>query len=253
MNEAIFPGCSLTGYSRDYYVSTKLILNKLSKNLSEIPQWNCCGATILPSTSIKDFERMVERNIERALECDIDKVVVPCSSCYVNLFKFSKGRIRITHLLHYLHELKGKIKENIEKKIELRLIPYYGCQTIRPFIREDSNNPTSMDEILRIMGAEVVNFPFKAKCCGGVFTHIDQKIGEKIVYDIFSEFLMYADLIITVCPLCRLNLETIFYKENVKKPVLYLTQILGLSMGFGFKELMIEKSLIDVKEIKQCI
>jgi heterodisulfide reductase subunit B len=253
MKEVIFPGCSLTGYAKDYYISTKLVLTKLDRKLEEIPEWCCCGATILPSSSSEDFEEMVERNIEGALGMGAGRIIVPCSSCYINLLKFSNGRVEVLHLLHYLLELKEKIKEKIRDKIGLRLIAYYGCQTVRPFIRENPDNPTSMDEILSVIGAEVINFPFKAKCCGGVFTQIDQKIGEKIVYGIFSEFLKEVDMVVTVCPLCRLNLETVFYAKNLRKPVLYLTQIIGLSLGIESKELMIDRTLTGKGELKKCV
>lgn len=82
MKEAIFPGCSLMQSAKDYYHSTKIILKYLDKNIEELPEWECCGATILPSISKRDFEEANRMNIKRARPLKIEKLISPCSSYY---------------------------------------------------------------------------------------------------------------------------------------------------------------------------
>jgi heterodisulfide reductase subunit B len=65
-----------------------------------------------------------------------------------------------------------------------------------------------------------------------------------------------AELVVTTCPLCQINLEA--YQEKIKKkykvdfnmPVLFFTQALGLALGGTQKELGIDRSLIPF-ELKE--
>ena len=41
-----YPGCSLHASARDYDESVKGVLGCLEIKLEEVPDWNCCGATI---------------------------------------------------------------------------------------------------------------------------------------------------------------------------------------------------------------
>ncbi|MEO0231001.1 MAG: heterodisulfide reductase-related iron-sulfur binding cluster [candidate division WOR-3 bacterium] len=247
MKEAIFPGCSLTQSAKDYYYSTKIILRYLGKEIEELPEWECCGATILPSVSKKDFEEVNKRNIERATLLKIKRLISPCSSCFINLKKFSENKVEIIHLLYYLYEMKDKIKLKVKDKKDLKIIPYYGCQTLRPFGKENVWNPFSMDEIIEICGFKVVNFPYKTKCCGGVVSQIEPYRGNEIIKEIFEDFVEKFDIVSTICPLCRINLEFTFLKLKFKKPVLYLTQIIGISFEINERELFLNKSLISFK------
>jgi heterodisulfide reductase subunit B2 len=60
-----------------------------------------------------------------------------------------------------------------------------------------------------------------------------------------------ADVIVTICPMCQLNLDA--YQENVNKaygtnykiPILYFTQLMGLAFGLPADELGFGKEFID--------
>lgn len=246
MKELIFPGCSLIQSAKDYYFSTKVILKYIGKEVNEIPEWECCGATIFPSISRSEFEKANKRNIEKALNLNADRIISPCSSCYVNLKKFSKDKIEVVHLLYYLYENKERIKQKVKNKSNFKVIPYYGCQTVRPFSEEDIWNPVAMDEILEICGFKTLNFPFKTKCCGGIVTQIEPDRGNKIIKEMFEKFVSECDLVSVVCPLCRINLEIAFLEYGFKKPILYLPQIMGISFGIKGEELLLNKSLIPL-------
>jgi len=66
--------------------------------------------------------------------------------------------------------------------------PYYGCQLVRPFSLFDSqHNPTTMDDILKALGAEVVEYPYKTRCCGGSQTGTLPDVGLHLVYMLLKE------------------------------------------------------------------
>ncbi|MDH5744596.1 MAG: hypothetical protein OEZ52_13705, partial [Candidatus Aminicenantes bacterium] len=59
-----------------------------------------------------------------------------------------------------------------------------------------------------------------------------------------------ADLVLTTCPLCQINLEAYQNKINKKfktdfhLPILFFTQALGFALGGTSKELGIQRSII---------
>ncbi|MBT6341679.1 MAG: disulfide reductase, partial [Desulfobacula sp.] len=88
MNYLYYPGCSLEGPAREYDLSTRALLNSLDVSLTELPDWTCCGATAAESVSYLLSLALPARVLaiaERVDDCD--QVVVPCSSCYLNLKK----------------------------------------------------------------------------------------------------------------------------------------------------------------------
>lgn len=51
MNTGFYPGCSLNGTSREYNESVRAVAAELGLKLTEIDDWNCCGATAAHSMS----------------------------------------------------------------------------------------------------------------------------------------------------------------------------------------------------------
>lgn len=103
------------------------------------------------------------------------------------------------------------------------------------------------------MSADIntLNFSFKTECCGAILslTHkeIVLKLSKKIL-DVAIE--SGANSIITCCPLCQQNLDmrqsqiNKFFKTNYKIPVFYISQVLGLSVGIPYRDLMIDKLFV---------
>lgn len=124
--------------------------------------------------------------------------MAPCSACYLVLNKTKhniadfpeinaavqralgnaklsySGNVPVRHPLDVLVHDVGLdvIKEKVVRPLKgLKVAPYYGCQTVRPYATfDDAWNPTTMDRLLATVGAEVVHFPLKTKCCGGSLT-----------------------------------------------------------------------------------
>ena len=137
----------------------------------------------------------------------------------------------------------------------LRVAPYYGCLIVRPgFLDQfdDPEYPTSLDKMMRSLGATVVDYPVKAQCCGGHMTQISDRIALDIIHRLLKSAADYdADVIVTICPMCQLNLDA--YQENVNKaygtnyniPILYFTQLMGLAFGYRAEDLGLGKEFID--------
>lgn len=285
MNYLYYPGCSLKSTGRAYEESILEIFTALGIVLHEIDDWNCCGATAYMSISELKAFALSARNFALAEKQSsgpgpVD-VVVPCAACYLGLNKARryladhadvkavidgalhdagleyKGNVRIRHPLDVLMNDIGPeaIRSSVDKPLRgLKVACYYGCQIIRPYADfDDQHNPRSMDDLMTALGAEVIDWPLKARCCGGSLMGTVQDVGLRLSYLIVREAERRgADVIATACPLCQFNLECYqprmnrLFADEVRVPAAYFTQLLGLAFGLSPKKLGINRLFVPV-------
>ncbi len=278
---AYFPGCSLESTAKEYDLSARLVMRELGVELLELEDWNCCGASAAEIRSHLLALVLPARNLALAEQMNGNgQLVASCSACYVNLRKVEEtaranaamlgtinqalevdgltyaGRMHVRHLLDVIANDVGPeaIAARVRRPLQgLRAAPYYGCQTVRPYSPFDVPYfPETMDRVLAAMGVQVHPNPLKAACCGGTLSTTKREVGLKLVSDLFRA-VEGADCIVTVCPLCQMNLES--YQGQVSKqldqplnmPVVYLTQLLGLAFGLPEQELGLKHNIVPLK------
>jgi heterodisulfide reductase subunit B len=261
------------------------IAGPLDMQFTEVEDWNCCGAVEMMAVDKMQGHALMARNLAQAQKqtSNGEHLVAPCSACFLNLSKcdaflqkdeglavkvndalsagglhYTPGAVKTRHLLEVTVNDIGydSIAAKVQKPLKnLRLAPYYGCLIVRPGFLEkfdDPEHPTSLDQLMRTLGATVVDFPMKAHCCGGHMTQISEKVALDLIHRLLRNAADYqADAIVTICPMCQLNLDA--YQENVNKafrtnyniPILYFTQLMGLAFGLNPDELGFGKEFID--------
>jgi heterodisulfide reductase subunit B len=289
MRYGYYPGCSLSSTSRSYGISTKAIASPLGIELEEVEDWNCCGATEYIALNKTAAYALIGRNLALAASQDnLEQLTVPCSACYHNLKKtdyymgkypklanltnealaagglsYKAGSLTIRHLIDIVVNDVGydAIAEKVVRPLKgLRLAPYYGCLIARPEMGEerlgDFEHPTYMDKLLVTLGANVVDFPLKAQCCGGHMTQISAETGYELIRRLLHNASQHeADAIVTICPMCQLNLDAYqphvnrHFNTNYNIPVLYFTQMIGLALGIEPKELGIGQEFVSAAGI----
>ncbi len=281
-----FPGCSLERNAEAYHKSSIAAAEVLGMHFREIDDWNCCGATEYISLHMLASYSLIARNLAQAVKSDGARdLVAPCSACYLNLKKTDKymrgdpvlagrvnaalaagglsykpGSVHVRHLLDVVMEDVGcaGIKSHVTRPLKgLRVAPYYGCLISRPGLRVDEHNPEYpmiLDELLGCLGAHVVDFPLKTHCCGGHMTQISEGTGFELIRRLVKGAADYqADMIVTVCPMCQLNLDAFqgamnrYFKTAYSVPVLYFTQMMGLAFGLNAETLGIGAELVDAR------
>jgi heterodisulfide reductase subunit B len=277
MTYLYYPGCSLEGTSVEYDISTRVLLESVGVQLQEIEDWTCCGATAAESHSNLLSYVLPARNLALAEKMDDSKdILVPCSACYLNLKKTEeiikkdkeflekintalgeenlvlKGDVAVRHLLDVLSNDVGdeKIREMSQNKMSgLTIAPYYGCQCLRPFaVFDDPEDPHSMDALIKATGAGLFEWDMGGQCCGASNTSTKPEAGMALVGRILKSA-RGADAILTVCPMCQMNLESnqkkISRKEglDLEIPVLFLPQFLSLAMGKIPKDVRLDLNL----------
>jgi heterodisulfide reductase subunit B len=171
-----------------------------------------------------------------------------------------EGTIGVRHFLDVVVNDLGEqsVRQCVSRKLEgLKAAPYYGCQIGRPFAEiDDPENPQMMDKLIGWLGGQAVDFPLKAKCCGGLMMTTQAPIGQELTGKILKNAKDGgADCIITACPLCQMNLEG--YQQTVSKamgtdcsiPILYFTQLMGVAFGLSPGDLALKDSLTPVEAL----
>ncbi|MCL4459895.1 MAG: CoB--CoM heterodisulfide reductase iron-sulfur subunit B family protein [Chloroflexi bacterium] len=281
MKYSYFPGCSLQVMASEYNTSARAVMRELDVELKELEDWNCCGATNVEAVSYLLSIALPARNLALA-EAKGYELVATCSSCFLNLFRVKEhirrdptlqqkldiilgamklhyaGTVRVRHLLDVLVNDIGleKIAKRMRRKLTgLRVVPYYGCQIVRPYAEFDGPDlPVTMDRLIIALGAEVVPYLLKTKCCGGALTTTRKEIGLKLIGDLLLPA-VGTDCVITVCPLCQLNLDA-FQSQAAAKlkvsfniPILYFTQLIGLAFGLGEEDLQLAHNIVSVDRL----
>jgi heterodisulfide reductase subunit B2 len=276
---AYYPGCSLESGSAAYDVSVRAVAQALGFELEELDDWNCCGATEYFTQHELVATSVIARNLA-IVRRDQSELVAPCAACFLNLKKtdhlmaehphvkcqvnealaagglhYEPGRVRVRHLLDLIYTDVGE--EAIRAKIKqpltgLRVAPYYGCQVVRPMNGFDNTEyPMKMDEMFTWLGAEVVDYPVKAHCCGGHMTQISEGAAFELIRRLLDSAIEYrADLILCMCPMCQLNLDAYqgrvanFFNRDYQMPIIFFTQLLGVALGIDFEKLGIGKEIV---------
>lgn len=272
-----YPGCSMESSSRAYNESLMAIAEPLGLDLVEVNDWNCCGATEYLSISLTPAYALIGRNLALAKNQakGTKTLVASCSACYLNLAKadhymeerpllgenvnkaleagglsYKPGSLMIRHLLDVIINDIGleKLRSLSVKPLKgLRVAPYLGCMVPRPDYDHrwsDHEHPDELDRVIAALGAEVIDFPLKTHCCGGHMTQIGPSTAFELIRRLLSSASQYkADVIVTVCPMCQMNLDAYqaetnrYFHTNYQIPILFFTQLMGLAFGKPPKEL----------------
>lgn len=259
-------------------MSSRKVAEALGIELVEVEDWSCCGSTPAHTVDHLLYGALAARNLAIAEKMGLATVVTPCPSCLV-AFKSAlemvqdngkrkelnelldlpfQGEIQSKSLLQIIYEEVGveAVAQRAKRPLEgMRLAPYYGCILTRPPKRaqfDDPENPITMDRILEALGAEVPEFPFKTECCGAAFglpkRELVLTLSAKIL-EMAQE--IGADALVVACPLCQQNLDLrqgqITSREGVSVdlPVLYITQLVGLALGFSPREVGLDKHAVS--------
>jgi len=247
---ALYPGCSLEGMANDYANSMTAVFDTLNVELVEIDDWTCCGATAAHSMSDAMAVLLPAKNLAAAEKMGLD-IVSPCANCFNRLTYSRKmilkniydvpwrvtGKTQVHDMTRFLArpEMIAQIKQHVLMPLKgLNLVSYYGCQMVRPpkitgFT--DYDNPQTTDMIVTALGANPLDWSYKATCCGAGIgigrRDIQYNLSKRLIQKAFQAG---AEAVIVSCPLCQNNLDMVQNEEGMPKiPVFYFTELMRLA------------------------
>lgn len=281
MRYLFYPGCSQEGTAQEYRDSTLVVLQALGAEVQELEDWTCCGASVAPVISDLLGLALPARNLALAeQQADGRDLLTVCSACYTNFRRTAatlaadralhnkvnqalevenltyRGTVTARHILDILANDFGPeaVRARVQKPLEgLTVAPYYGCQTVRPYSPFDNGQrPTSMLPLLEALGVKIHRHPREASCCGTSLLMTKPEVGLQMAASVL-EACEGADCIVTVCPMCHMNLDA--YQDKVSRllgrrvriPVVYLPQLMGLAFGLPEETLGLRRHVTPVQ------
>jgi heterodisulfide reductase subunit B len=279
---AYYPGCSLHGTAVEYGLSTEAVCRALGVELKEVEDWNCCGASSAHAVNPWLAHGLVARNMRQARATGLKDLAIPCAACFArfketqhalgdpktaaDIEEVAGGAVprdlTIVPLLAILSEpgLRGKLLTSIVRPLkEMKVAPYYGCLLTRPpdvTHFDDPEDPQTLDQLLRLLGARVVSWPGKTACCGSSLA----LSRTEVVLDLSHQILAWAEeaganAIATACPMCHSNLDMRqgqmrrAGKGDHRMPVYYFTELIGIAIGLTPAELGIPRHMVDATSL----
>lgn len=278
MKIGLYPGCSLNGGSREYKESVNAMAAAFGIQLEDIPDWNCCGATAAHNLNHELSLALPVRIMALAEQAGMEELIVPCAACYNRLTITQhelnsheelkriiedivgmpyKGTVNILNIIQFIQKyILDKLPGKINRTFNYKVACYYGCLLVRPhgILKFDRpEDPQTMDEVMKAIGAEPIDWAFKVECCGAGMsvarTDVVGKLSGNIMKDAVDRG---AEAIIVACPMCHSNLDmrrpdiNKAIGETIKTPVLYVTQAIGLAAGISPKELGLHRHFVPV-------
>lgn len=257
MTYSYYPGCTLKTKGKDLDIYGRRAMEALGVTLEELENWQCCGGAY---TMAKD-EIATKLSSVRALAAAKEKgqdLVTLCSAChnvlkqvnndmatdetiasrannYMQLDEEYHGETKVLHYLEVLRDVVGfdTIKEKVVNPLtDKKIAAYYGCLLLRPgkvMQMDNPENPTIIEDFIRVIGATPVVYPYRNECCGGYVTMEDKNLAAKKSTTVLdSAAKAGAEMVITACPLCLYNLKK---NGGVDLPVVYFTELLAEALG----------------------
>jgi heterodisulfide reductase subunit B len=288
---SFYPGCSSqkAASASNYMTSVNSMCATLDIQLNEIPDWNCCSASIgyagggeLPRLALSARNMAISEQANPGQD-----IVATCAACWLAT-KETQERLhqdeklmaetnealaqaglkvkadqKVRHMVEVLIEDFGyeELGKHVKKPLDgVKIAGYVGCQTNRPFgiDGESYENPKYLDKLVETMGATPVeNYDKKVSCCGGALAFSEPEKSQALIKDIIeSAYDGGADMIVTPCPVCQMNVEVYQnhinqkYKTNFKMPVVYYSTLMSVAYGKSGKEAGLDGQVIKAKQLE---
>jgi heterodisulfide reductase subunit B len=289
---AFYPGCTshYRGSASNYLVSVESMCKTLDVKLTQIPDWNCCGASVSYAGSGELARHVINARNFALAEQNLpgQDIVATCAACWLNARESKEkldasaelladtnealkeaglryqGKAGVRHMVEVLIEDLGyeEIGKHVVKPLEgVKFAGYVGCQTNRPFgiAGESFENPVYLDKLVETMGGEAVKeYDQKVTCCGGALAVSEPEKSQKQIKDIVeSAYDHGADMIVTPCPLCQANVE--IYQADINKkygtkfniPVTYYSQLMTVAYGGTAKDAALNGQMIRATRLEE--
>lgn len=281
---AYYTGCAAKGVCPELHDSTLAVARALGMELVELTAASCCGAGVIGELEHDMQLAMNARNLALAEHLGLDMMTV-CGTCQGVLSRAHKelsdsgtreringviadaggiynGRATPKHLLWVLIKDIGlaRLEQKVVRPLTgLKVGPFYGCYILRPsdyLSFDDPYNPKSLEQVIRALGAEPVDYSGRTKCCGfPIVLEQEQNAMRMVGTNLLEARDKGADCLVTPCPLCHMNLD--IYQGRAEKemrrpiglPILHLPQLVGLALGLPPSTLGLQRNMVDTSPL----
>lgn len=273
MEALLYLGCTVPVRNLNYEVSARLTAQKLGIQFRDHEGFGCCGFP-LKSLDATDTLVIAARNLALAEKEGLE-ICALCNACVGTLSEAAhsldsdpelkkrvnkrlepiglryEGPVKVRHYMRLLWEEVGL--EAIEKAVVKRLTdvilaPHYGCHYLKPSELtkgfDSPEVPKTMSALIAVTGAQAVDYASLKDCCGGGVLGMSEDVANALARTKLEDVAATeAHALVLVCPFCNVMYEGQQKKIakaaglDLKVPVVYYPQILGLALGLSSQEL----------------
>lgn len=273
MEALLYLGCTVPVRNLNYEVSARLTAQKLGITFRDHEGFGCCGFP-LKSLDATDTLVIAARNLALAEKEGLE-ICALCNACAGTLSEAAhaldsdgnlkdqvntrleaiglryQGPVKVRHYMRLLWEEVGL--EAIEKAVvrpltDVNLAPHYGCHYLKPSELtagfDSPDVPRTLSALIRVTGAHAVDYPSLKDCCGGGVLGMSEEVANALARTKLEDVAATdAHALVLVCPFCNVMYEGQQKKIakaaglEIKVPVVYYPQILGLALGLSSEEL----------------
>ena len=267
----LFLGCVIPARLPFLEASSRKVFEKLGIKLNDVDGFSCCpDPTGIELLDHKTWLALGARNL--SLSNKNGGIVSFCSGCvetlkgvnyYIrkdptlkdevnkilkNVGKKYNGTTNVKHFAEVLYENIDKVRENVVHPLNgFKVAVHYGCHYLRPseiINWDDPFEPITIDEIVRALGADSIDYDLKMECCGNPLDKSDKEISLQMIDNKLKSIQESgANCVTLVCPACFQQYD--FNQRELSKdkevgynfPVFYLSELVALAFGFKPEEL----------------
>lgn len=275
-----YQGCCFQGQDAHMFETMKEIFKMIDIELELLEETTCCGGNTIDEENRKLSYAINARNIALAEARGMD-MLISCNTCYMVIAKAKraldtnkklreeindllkeegleyKGTSKIWHLLDFFRDVVGydRIRKAVKRPLKgWKVAAYYGCHVLYPkeIAIDNSDNPSSLQEILKALGAEVIDdYEERDACCGYHSFFTDKSMTMKKLNRILRNIKdTGADIVATPCPLCFKSFD--IYQLQMENPPMipssYLTELMAYAFGLDKKESGLGHHLVKVEK-----
>lgn len=271
MTYDLFLGCVIPARLPYLEVSSRKIFERLGIKLNDVDGFSCCpDPTGIEQIDHKTWLTLGARNLSL---CNNNSGVISfCSGCVETLkginFNLKKdaalkdeingylktigktyeGKTQVKHFAEVLYENMEKVKNNVIKPLEgFKVAIHYGCHYLRPaevIEWDDPFEPNTLDDLVKALGAESIEYDLKMECCGNPVEKSDKELSLLMIDSKLKAIEESgANCVVVVCPACYQQFEFKQRELNKKNnseyniPIFYLSELIAISFGFKPEEL----------------
>jgi len=285
----LFLGCTVPVRNLNYELSSRVVARALGMTFHDLDDFQCCG---FPMKGLDALDALVlaARNLALAASRDME-VCVLCNACAGTLteaahaldhdddlrarvnerlaavgLEYRRG-VRARHFIRILVEEVGyeAIRAAIKRPLTgWKFAPHYGCHYLKPTSVtgrfDDPANPRTIKKLIEATGAESLDYPGLTDCCGGGVLGMNEGLANAMAGGKLATLARTgAHGLVLICPFCNVMFEGQQKKIakagglDLKLPILYYPQVLGLALGFAPADLGFKLNRIKAKELIQAM
>lgn len=267
---SLYTGCLIRTRLPHLEKSARAIFDRFGIQLSDLEGASCCPDPFgMRAMDQETWLTMAARNLALARN-NSHPLMTLCSGCYSTFrhvehiltresllqekinhnlegigYQYSPG-VPVAHFARFIYEKIGITQLRLQITDSWKGLPvavHNGCHFLRPshiIGFDDPENPTKLEELVRVLGAEAIDYPQKMLCCGFPLQGVDAELSLQMAYEKLRLMKQYgARAVIVVCPACYLQFDAgqraieQRFDVSLGLPVFYLTDLIGLALGLN--------------------